>query len=221
MASRARRDQSEIVPARPLSAWVGGARPGSMMAATSGGYDPEFHQHQQRERRGTDASSSTGYTGKGGDGSPVPGYAPVGLVLRGGDDEMYANPYGGAPPQQQGQQRRSFYDSPAQAATRGLPIPPAATSTRRYSQQQQPQYQEGAQDVYYYNDDQAGTRSRSPSPVGGYSAGGAYGAAPASPSAYYPQAGVHEAYERVELGDEYRERVEMLVPEHRFIQPGR
>jgi hypothetical protein len=194
------------------------------MMATSGGggmgYDPEY---AQRERRGTDASSSTGYTGKGSDGSPVTGYAPVGLALK-GDDELYANPYGGVPQQQQGQQqqqRRSFYDSPAQGAARGLPIPPAATSTRRYSQQQQPQYQEGAQDVYYYNDDQERTRSRSPSPVGGYSAGGAYGGAPASPSAFYPQAGVHEAYERVELGDEYRERVEMLVPEHRFIQPGR
>ena len=195
-----------------------------MMVTTSGaggmgGYDQEYNQ---RERRGTDASSSTGYPGKGGDGSPIDGYAPVGLSLR-GEDELYANPYGGGPQQgqqqgQQQQQRRSFYDSPS---ARGLPIPPAATSTRRYSQQQQPQYQEGAQDVYYYNDEQERTRSRSPSPVGGYSAGGAYGAAPASPSAYYPQAGVHEAYERVELGDEYRERVEMLVPEHRFIQPGR
>lgn len=115
--------------------------------------------------------------------------------------------------------RRSYYDS-NQQQPRGLPVPPqsAAMPPRRYSQTSQEQDLNG--DVYQYNNNQDG-RVRSPSPSHSRQRA-------ASPSAYY----VHRQSREYDQGYAYdahgqgvekegRERVEMLSPDLRYIQPGR
>ena len=113
--------------------------------------------------------------------------------------------------------RRSYYDS---QQPRGLPVPPqsAVMPPRRYSQTSQEQDING--DVYQYNNNQDG-RVRSPSPSHSRQRA-------ASPSAYYAHRQSREydqgyAYDPHGQGveEEGRERVEMLSPDLRYIQPGR
>lgn len=119
--------------------------------------------------------------------------------------------------------RRSYYDS---QQPRGLPVPPqsAAMPPRRYSQTSQEQdingdvYQYNHNYTYDYNGNNQDGRVRSPSPSRNRAA---------SPSAYYAHRQSREydqgyAYDGQGQGmeEEGRERVEMLSPDLRYIQPG-
>ncbi|KAG7570945.1 hypothetical protein FFLO_01143 [Filobasidium floriforme] len=244
-------DGNNGVPARPLSAWVHGQPGTMATTGGSNyQYDTDGVDYQKYAARSR-ASSYMNTKAPDGSYSPVLGvgyaeeqqglgYVPGSPSGSSMQQQQQGNYY--MQQQQQGQvsydpaatptkrtsalnnntNRRSYYDfNQQQHQPRGLPVPPqsAAMPPRRYSQTSQEQDLNGDVYQYNYNYDNQDGRVRSPSPSRNRAA---------SPSAYYAHRQSREydqgyAYDGQGQGmeEEGRERVEMLSPDLRYIQPGR